>query len=48
MPVPNWVYKRQMDQMAAQQLEENWLLRKQNRELREAIEEIFKNLKDAE
>ena len=48
MPVPNWVYKRQMDQMVAQQLEENWLLRKQNRELREAIEEIFKNFKDAE
>jgi len=48
MTVPSWVYKKQMNQMAAQQLEENWLLRKQNRELREAIEEIFKNSKESE
>jgi hypothetical protein len=43
MTVPNWVYKKQMDQMAAQQWEENWLLRKQIRELHEEIKEILKD-----
>ena len=39
---PNWVYRRKLNQIAFYNFEEQWLMRKQIREMHEEAREILK------